>query len=83
MNILITGASGFVGRHLEPELELKGHKITSLTSTDFDNRNYIVSNEKLESFGWKPTYTLSQRISELIRAYKMIINNNNKNYTNL
>ena len=36
MNILITGASGFVGRHLEPELELKGHKVTSLTSTDFD-----------------------------------------------
>ena len=36
MNILITGASGFVGRHLEPELELRGHKVTSVRSTDFD-----------------------------------------------
>ena len=52
-------------------------------SSDFDNRNYIVSNEKLESFGWKPTYTIDHGISELIDAYKMIITYNNKNYTNL
>ena len=62
-----------------PDLVIVENEFTS----DFDNRNYIVSNEKLESFGWKPTYTISQGISELIGAYKMIINYNNKNYTNL
>ena len=51
--------------------------------TDFDNRNYIVSNDKLESFGWKPRYTLADGIKELIDAYKMIINHNNRNFTNL
>ena len=34
--------------------------------TDFDNRDYIVSNEKLESLGWKPKYTIDDGINELI-----------------
>jgi len=51
--------------------------------SDFDNRNYIVSNEKLERFGWKPKYTLGDGIEELIDAYKMIIKYNNSNFTNL
>jgi nucleoside-diphosphate-sugar epimerase len=50
---------------------------------DFDKRNYIVSNEKLESYGWKPKYTVNDGIKELITAYKMIIKYNNKNFTNL
>ena len=52
-------------------------------STDKDNRNYIVSNNKLESTGWKPLYTIENGINELISAYKMIITDNNKKYTNL
>ena len=52
-------------------------------STDIDNRNYIVSNDKLESTGWKTRYTIEDGIDELISAYKMIINDNNKKYTNL
>lgn len=52
-------------------------------STDKDNRNYIVSNDKLESTGWKPLYTIENGINELISAYKMIITDNNKKYTNL
>lgn len=51
--------------------------------SDFDNRNYIVSNEKLESFGWRPQHTIDDGILELIDAYKMIINYNNRDFTNL
>tara|TARA_R110000822_G_scaffold302504_2_gene426714 strand:- start:4240 stop:5076 length:837 start_codon:yes stop_codon:yes gene_type:complete len=52
-------------------------------STDKDNRNYIVSNDKLEATGWKPKYTIEDGINELILAYKMVIADNNKKYTNL
>jgi GDP-L-fucose synthase len=36
MNILVTGASGFLGRHLIPFLESKGHTTKSITSKEFD-----------------------------------------------
>ena len=52
-------------------------------SSDFDNRDYIVSNEKLEATGWKPRYTIEDGINELISAYEMVITDNNKKYTNL
>ena len=52
-------------------------------STDKDNRNYIVSNDKLEATGWKPLYKIDDGINELVSAYKMIITDNNKKYTNL
>ncbi len=50
---------------------------------DFDKRNYIVSNEKLESLGWKPIYDLDYGIKQLIEAYKLVVNKNNQNFTNL
>jgi nucleoside-diphosphate-sugar epimerase len=50
---------------------------------DFDKRNYIVSNEKLESKGWKPIYDLDYGIKQLMSAYKIVINKNNQNFTNL
>lgn len=50
---------------------------------DFDKRNYIVSNAKLESLGWAPQYDLDYGISQLIEAYKLIIRKNNQNFTNL
>ena len=52
-------------------------------STDKDNRNYIVSNDKLEATGWKPKYTIEDGINELMLAYKMVITDNNKKYSNL
>lgn len=52
-------------------------------SSDFDNRDYIVSNEKLESFGWEPIYSIQDGIEELKKAYSMVITDNNKKYTNL
>jgi nucleoside-diphosphate-sugar epimerase len=52
-------------------------------STDKDNRNYIVSNDKLEATGWKPKYTIEDGVNELMLAYKMVITDNNKKYSNL
>jgi nucleoside-diphosphate-sugar epimerase len=40
---------------------------------DPDKRDYIVSNEKLESTGWKPQWDLDMGIKELIMAYQMIV----------
>lgn len=39
---------------------------------DPDKRDYIVSNEKLESLGWKPQVTLDEGIRELIAAYPIL-----------
>ena len=50
---------------------------------DFDKRNYIVSNEKLESKGWLPMYDLDYGIQQLINSYTMLINKTNSNFTNL
>jgi nucleoside-diphosphate-sugar epimerase len=50
---------------------------------DLDQRNYMVSNAKLESKGWRAEYTLDDGIEELIKGYKMIQKYNNKNFTNL
>lgn len=37
--------------------------------TDPDQRNYIVSSEKLTKFGWKPLYSLQQGVDSLIYMY--------------
>jgi nucleoside-diphosphate-sugar epimerase len=50
---------------------------------DFDKRNYIVSNKKLERLGWSPVYNLDYGIQQLIEAYQMVINYNNRSFTNL
>lgn len=41
---------------------------------DPDQRNYIVSNEKIELTGFKPIYTLDAGIKELIKGYTIIKN---------
>jgi nucleoside-diphosphate-sugar epimerase len=50
---------------------------------DFDQRNYLVSNNKLESQGWLPKFTLEDGIQELIEGYQLIIKFKNKDFTNL
>ena len=50
---------------------------------DFDQRNYIVSNAKLENQGWAPTFTLDKGIQELIKGYQLITKFKNKDFTNL
>jgi nucleoside-diphosphate-sugar epimerase len=51
-------------------------------SKDPDQRDYIVSNSKLESLGWKPKYSLDDAIKELIKAYKILFHSQ-QIYSNL
>ncbi|MCB2263875.1 MAG: NAD-dependent epimerase/dehydratase [Candidatus Thiosymbion ectosymbiont of Robbea hypermnestra] len=41
---------------------------------DPDQRNYIVSNDKIEATGFKPEFSLHRGIGELIKGYTMIRN---------
>jgi nucleoside-diphosphate-sugar epimerase len=50
---------------------------------DFDQRNYMVSNSKLESQGWLPTFTLEDGIQELVKGYQLIRKFKDKDFTNL
>ena len=50
--------------------------------SDPDKRNYIVSNEKIESTGWVPKFSLDDGIRELIKAYEIIINNDYSRFRN-
>jgi nucleoside-diphosphate-sugar epimerase len=47
---------------------------------DPDKRDYIVSNERIEGTGYKPTFSLRAGITELIKGYRMMRPNP---YTNL
>lgn len=47
---------------------------------DPDKRNYIVSNDRLESTGWKPEYTLDNGIEELIKTYNIVKNKSFANF---
>jgi len=40
---------------------------------DPDKRDYIVSNAKIESTGWKPEWDLDRGINQLIMGYQMIV----------
>jgi nucleoside-diphosphate-sugar epimerase len=42
---------------------------------DPDQRNYIVSNKKIESTGFKAKFSLREGIQDLIKGYRMIKNN--------
>ena len=52
----------------------------ALIGKDPDQRNYIVSNEKIEKTGFKPTHSLETGIQELIKGYSML---QNTRYTNV
>lgn len=46
---------------------------------DIDQRNYIVSNEKLEKTGWKANVSLQEGIAELIKGYQVLKRNHYSN----
>lgn len=41
MRILLSGASGFIGQYLGPELEKKGHQVTKMAHKSYINEEYI------------------------------------------
>lgn len=47
---------------------------------DKDQRNYIISNEKIENIGYKTNISLDKGILELIKGYKMLKNRIYGNY---
>jgi nucleoside-diphosphate-sugar epimerase len=49
--------------------------LESPVGKDPDQRNYIVSNQKIEKTGFKPAHSLEKGISELIKGYRIICNN--------
>ena len=51
------------------------HIIESEIGTDPDKRDYIVSNEKIESTGFHPDVSLEEGITELIKGYQIIKRN--------
>ena len=54
-----------------PELYIHSAEI----GEDPDKRDYNVSNEKIESLGFKPDYSLNDGIQELVKGYRIIKTN--------
>lgn len=48
--------------------------IEAPVGTDPDKRNYLVSNARIESMGYRPAYSLDDGIEELIKVYSIIKN---------
>lgn len=55
------------------------HVLESDIGKDPDQRNYIVSNEKLEKTGYQPQVSLQKGIAELIRGYQVVKRNQYSN----
>jgi len=53
---------------------------SSSLGKDPDQRNYVVSNEKIEKTGWRPKLTLDDGIKELIKGYRIL---NTSSFTNV
>lgn len=51
-----------------PELHIHAAPV----GEDPDKRDYLVSNEKIESMGWKPDHTLDSGIKELLKLYAIL-----------
>ena len=56
-----------IQRHV-PELEIRDASV----GTDPDKRNYIVSNERMRTYGFEAHRTLDQGIRELLKAFRML-----------
>jgi len=61
-------------KKMVPNFSIMEDKINS----DPDKRNYIVSNNKIESLGWKAKYTIEDGIQELMNAFSALSNSNTR-----
>ena len=50
---------------------------------DPDQRNYVVSNDKIEKLGFSPKFTLDDGIKELLEYYPVFDRIVSKDFTNL
>ncbi|QTS84146.1 NAD-dependent epimerase/dehydratase family protein [Coxiella endosymbiont of Amblyomma nuttalli] len=50
------------------------HYIEASYGKDPDQRNYVISNKKIENTGYKPQYSINDGIIELIKGYTMLRN---------
>jgi nucleoside-diphosphate-sugar epimerase len=48
------------------------HILSAPLGEDPDKRDYIVSNEKIETLGWEPDFTIDDGIQELLKGFKML-----------
>ena len=55
-------------KHFLPDLLI----IEEDLATDPDQRNYVVSNEKVESFGFYPMYSLDSGVCEVLQACSLV-----------
>jgi len=55
------------------------HFVAAEIGEDPDKRNYIVSNERIEAAGFKPSIGLDEGIDELIRGYQIVRRNQYSN----
>ncbi len=55
-------------KNLVPEFDIRESEI----GKDPDQRNYIVSNDKIEATGYKPQVSVQQGITELVKLYQFI-----------
>ena len=60
--------------------KIEGFVFEENLQKDPDQRNYIVSNKKIENLGFKPKVSLDEGIDELIKGYKML---KTKKYSNI
>jgi len=51
-----------------PDLSL----ISAPIGEDPDKRDYVVSNDKIESLGWSPDYSLDDGIQELLKSFQIL-----------
>jgi len=70
MNILITGATGFIGEYLTQSLTEKGHKII-ISSRSIEKANKIFG-QKVEIFDWD--YKNVEKLTAIINRVDIIIN---------
>ena len=77
LNLLKSGLPRLVIR--KTNKFVTGQIIESEIAQDPDKRDYIVSNDKIESTGWKPNYSIDDGIKELIKGYKYLSTNPHSN----